>query len=285
MFPGHPLGWEVDVLAKPRISRGKLAGSFPAARGASFPLRVVPDAFAAAAESARQERKEWAEDVPCYAFHYRVFSDDKETLAGSRSWLSNSIVCLHLELLRRALPPAIRSSFGWIDSAFTSVLRDEGLALARMNDGYRGVCQVAFSRRLLVFPLQQHDHWTLLAVDVERRSFIWGDSMAGQQSPRVVAGRVGYLLAWLDLVRGVSGGPSWRFLGNPFPRQRNGYDCGVFVLAGALLVALAGRVGEHLRFSAADVSGFRQRIRDELTLGRFAFGFEELVAAVDLTVN
>ncbi|KAI5291410.1 hypothetical protein KEM52_000182, partial [Ascosphaera acerosa] len=231
------------------------------------------------------ERRVWAEDVPCYDWQYRVFSDDREALEDPQSWLTNSIIGLHLELVRRALPRALRGDFGWIDSTFTSALRDEGLARARMPNGYRYVCHVAARRRFLVLPLHWRSHWTLLAVDTRRREFVWGDSMAGQPSLRLVSSRVGLLLAWIDAVRGVSGDAPWDFLGNPFPRQRNRDDCGVFVLAGALLVALAACVGDQLCFSAEEIAGFRERIRDELTLRRLAFGFEELVAAVDLTAN
>jgi len=104
---------------------------------------------------------------------------------------------------------------------------------------------------LVFFPLNDNQnvskmggsHWTLLVLDVQRRSFYSFDSMSTSKTPSAAAKKLAEKLApLLPPARGSgssspsspdsspSSSPPPSLVSPPSPQQTNGSDCGVFVL-------------------------------------------------------
>jgi hypothetical protein len=105
----------------------------------------------------------------------------------------------------------------------------------------------------VLIPVNNASHWTLLVVSGTKRTVEYLDSFNG--SPKV------FVKNALDWVRAELGAAfiedEWKILNTPSPHQSNNYDCGVFCITNAELVALGIKVESY---DAGDMAAQRRRI-------------------------
>jgi sentrin-specific protease 1 len=104
------------------------------------------------------------------------------------------------------------------------------------------------------------NHWMLLVIDVERTTMHFYDSLASDIWRYFRAAE-----RWLadELTQG-GGLDGWTFGSMQSPKQENGFDCGVFMLANANALGS----GQLLNHTQADCTRLRDEIAKEIVLGK-----------------
>lgn len=108
----------------------------------------------------------------------------------------------------------------------------------------------------VVIPVHLPAHWTVVLVDVGKKSLYFSDSLK-------LGGAARCLRLVQDFLLSLGGPTRWRLLELSSPRQRGGNDCGVFVCE----VARRWVQGLPLDFSQEDIPQIRTRMVRELRSG------------------
>ena len=123
-----------------------------------------------------------------------------------------------------------------------------------------------FQKDILIIPCHvSNNHWTLAAVDFNKRTISYYDSMGGKDYGLLY--RISSYLYQESVDKrkidfDLSG---WEIycLGKRSPQQRNNYDCGVFAMVTAELISK----NKEILFSQDDIDDYRKRIYSELFNG------------------
>ncbi|XP_048857415.1 sentrin-specific protease 3a isoform X3 [Brienomyrus brachyistius] len=177
--------------------------------------------------------------------------DDLSTLYG-QNWLNDQVMNMYGDLVMDSTPEKVH----FFNSFFYDKLR---------TNGYDGVKRWTknvdiFRKDLLLMPIHLEVHWSLVCVDVPRRTITYFDSQRtlNRRCPKHIAK---YLQAeavrkgrW-DFLHGWKG-----FFKMNVSRQNNDSDCGAFVLQYCKCLAL----GQLFSFGQQDMPRLRRLMYKEL---------------------
>ena len=126
-----------------------------------------------------------------------------------------------------------------------------------------------FQKDLLIIPCHvSNNHWTLAAVDLNKKTIIYYDSIGGKDYGLLC--RIASYLhqeSW-DKRKLKFDLPGWKnfCLEKRSPKQTNNYDCGVFAMVTAELISRK----EKISFSQDDIQAYRKRIYCEFMNWEFS---------------
>ncbi|XP_037118063.1 sentrin-specific protease 3b [Syngnathus acus] len=177
--------------------------------------------------------------------------DDLGTLYG-QNWLNDQIMNMYGDLVMDSVPEKVH----FFNSFFYDKLRTKG---------YEGVKRWTknvdiFQKDLLLIPIHLEVHWSLVSVDIPRKSIIYFDSQRtlNRRCPKHI---YKYLQAEAikkdqqDFLTGWKG-----FFKMKVGRQNNDSDCGAFVLQYCKCLAL----GQPFTFGQQDMPRLRRQMYKEL---------------------
>uniref|UniRef100_A0A667HF47 Ubiquitin-like protease family profile domain-containing protein n=1 Tax=Lynx canadensis TaxID=61383 RepID=A0A667HF47_LYNCA len=177
--------------------------------------------------------------------------DDLGTLYG-QNWLNDQVMNMYGDLVMDTVPEKVH----FFNSFFYDKLRTKGY------DGVKRWTKNVdiFNKELLLIPIHLEVHWSLISVDVRRRTITYFDSQRtlNRRCPKHIAK---YLQAEavkkdrLDFHQGWKG-----YFKMNVARQNNDSDCGAFVLQYCKHLALA----QPFSFTQQDMPKLRRQIYKEL---------------------
>ena len=199
-----------------------------------------------------------------------------EPLAWLNDEIINAYLAVILDYVRRASGNSGRHQqprYHAFNTFFYSNLRDRGYeSVRRWASRARVGGRALLETEMILIPVHDSAHWTLLVIKPSARTIEYYDSLGGTGRQHV--GRVkDYLRAEL---RDLFHEEEWRVLPARSPQQNNGSDCGAFLLTNAKLIAL----GLPLNYGAKDMTEIRKRIVAELLNGGFDGDFDPRVEYV-----
>lgn len=172
-----------------------------------------------------------------------IYAHDLDTLKQG-AWLNDAIVAFYMDYLQHSVFSKHSNRFRFLAPTTSFMLMHEQDP-DDVADAFSGCGIDPDQTGLVFFPLNDNQnvskmggsHWTLLVLDVQRRSFYSFDSMSTSKTPSAAAKKLAEKLApLLPPARGSgSSSPSSpdsspSLVSPPSPQQTNGSDCGVFVL-------------------------------------------------------
>ncbi|EFR01879.1 hypothetical protein MGYG_04878 [Nannizzia gypsea CBS 118893] len=193
------------------------------------------------------------------------------------AWLNDEVINAYLAIIldyaRRASGSSGRlrePKYHAFNSFFYSSLRDRGYeSVRRWASRARIGGQALLGVEMVLIPIHNQAHWTLMVVKPKARSIEYFDSLSG--ASRAHISRV---KEWLQgELRDLFVEEEWRVLPTDSPQQDNGSDCGVFLLTTAKMVVL----GLPLSYGARDIPMIRKRIVAEILNGGFEGDFDPKV--------
>ncbi|XP_071066438.1 sentrin-specific protease 3 [Dasypus novemcinctus] len=177
--------------------------------------------------------------------------DDLGTLYG-QNWLNDQVMNMYGDLVMDTVPEKVH----FFNSFFYDKLRTKGY------DGVKRWTKNVdiFNKELLLIPIHLEVHWSLISVDVRRRTITYFDSQRtlNRRCPKHIAK---YLQAEavkkdrLDFHQGWKG-----YFKMNVARQNNDSDCGAFVLQYCKHLALS----QPFSFTQQDMPKLRRQIYKEL---------------------
>uniref|UniRef100_A0A7S0IT36 Ubiquitin-like protease family profile domain-containing protein n=1 Tax=Calcidiscus leptoporus TaxID=127549 RepID=A0A7S0IT36_9EUKA len=186
-----------------------------------------------------------------------------------RQWLNDEVINYFLKLLEaRAETDLVDTSAGRLKIHFMNTQFYH--KLAGWGDGgylYKNVARWTkrvdiFSKDIVIVPIHCHgNHWTLALINFMQRRFEYLDSLFGGDGG-VLANLRRYLEdEHLNKKQASYDTNGWQDLcHSEIPRQRNGFDCGVFMCTNANLIAR----GAALTFTQAELPYLRRRMVFEI---------------------
>lgn len=186
-----------------------------------------------------------------------------------QEWLNDEVINFYLSLLQERSRLSDKCRKCWIpNSFFWSKLA--GCAGYNYKDVRRWTTKAnidIFCLDCIVFPINvQGMHWALGVVDMEKRGFLYFDSMFSNPHPNFVS----YLRRYLEDEHmnkkkiPLDHVDDWGLLPNTsVPQQRNGFDCGVFTCC----FAEHFLTRKHFSFDQDDMPVFRRRIAARIVGG------------------
>ncbi|XP_041093418.1 sentrin-specific protease 3-like isoform X2 [Polyodon spathula] len=177
--------------------------------------------------------------------------DDLSTLYG-QNWLNDQVMNMYGDLVMDTVPEKVH----FFNSFFYDKLRTKG---------YEGVKRWTknvdiFKKALLLIPIHLEVHWSLVSVDVPKRTVTYFDSQRtlNRRCPKHIAK---YLQAEALKKDKTDFCEGWKGLFKMnVARQNNDSDCGAFVLQYCKCLAL----GEPFGFTQQDMPNLRKQIYKEL---------------------
>ncbi|XP_063305874.1 sentrin-specific protease 3 [Pelobates fuscus] len=177
--------------------------------------------------------------------------DDLGTLYG-QNWLNDQVMNMYGDLVMDAVPDKVH----FFNSFFYDKLRTKG---------YEGVKRWTknveiFNKQLLLIPIHLEVHWSLVCVDVSRRTVTYFDSQRtlNRRCPKHIAKYLQAEAIKKNLPEFANG---WKGLFKMnIARQNNDSDCGAFVLQYCKYLAL----GLPFSFGQQDMPKLRRQIYKEL---------------------
>ena len=181
------------------------------------------------------------------------------TLLGS-NWLSDVIINVFLDLIvhRSRGNPQLPSVYVF-NSFFFNVLNrmdyDDVKRWTRRED--------IFAHDILLIPIHQKNHWTMVVVDLRHKVIKYLDSMGGKNDECLKRLRLYLAEEMMAKKDSLLNANEWH-LENvlDLPQQENGYDCGVFALKFADYFARDAKIN----FDQRDIPYFRQRMIYEILM-------------------
>ncbi|XP_069071677.1 sentrin-specific protease 3 isoform X2 [Pleurodeles waltl] len=177
--------------------------------------------------------------------------DDLGTLYG-QNWLNDQVMNMYGDLVMDSVPDKVH----FFNSFFYDKLRTKGY------DGVKRWTKNVdiFKKDLLLIPIHLEVHWSLVSVDVTRRSITYFDSQRtlNRRCPKHIAKYLQAEAVKKDRPDFISG---WKgYFKMNVARQNNDSDCGAFVLQYCKHLAL----GQPFTFTQQDMPKLRRQIYKEL---------------------
>uniref|UniRef100_A0A6I8MXS7 RNA helicase n=1 Tax=Ornithorhynchus anatinus TaxID=9258 RepID=A0A6I8MXS7_ORNAN len=177
--------------------------------------------------------------------------DDLGTLYG-QNWLNDQVMNMYGDLVMDTVPEKVH----FFNSFFYDKLRTKG---------YEGVKRWTknvdiFNKQLLLIPIHLEVHWSLVSVDVRRRTITYFDSQRtlNRRCPKHIAK---YLQAEAAKKDRPDFHQGWKgYFKMNVARQNNDSDCGAFVLQYCKFLALS----QPFSFTQQDMPKLRRQIYKEL---------------------
>lgn len=177
--------------------------------------------------------------------------DDLSTLYG-QNWLNDQVMNMYGDLVMDSVPEKVH----FFNSFFYDKLRTKGY------DGVKRWTKNVdiFQKDLLLIPIHLEVHWSLVSVDIKRRSITYFDSQRtlNRRCPKHI---FKYLQAEAMIKEKRDFLTGWKgFFKMNVGRQNNDSDCGAFVLQYCKCLAL----GQPFSFSQQDMPKLRRMMYKEL---------------------
>ncbi|KCV71421.1 sentrin-specific protease 1 [Fonticula alba] len=226
-----------------------------------------------AEQSSDVHRRVWTRQggVLASRFNVDITRQDVLTLKGT-SWLNDEVINFYGQLIMERAGNAQAHglpSVHWFSTFFYSTLAKDGYARVR-----RWTRRVdIFSKDLLLVPVHLGMHWCMAAVHFPDRRIIYMDSLGARNDECL-----DLLLMYLDQEsRDKKGTPfdvtDWETeCLSAIPRQKNGYDCGVFACSFAECLSRGIGFDGRFNFTQADIPAVRERMAYEIAHCRLLEG-------------
>ncbi|CAK0889958.1 unnamed protein product [Prorocentrum cordatum] len=179
-------------------------------------------------------------------------------------WLNDEVINFYFQLLQERAKVGDKLTCWMPNSFFWPNLSGKD----NKNYSYAGVRRWTIKQKVDIFSLQRvifpmnicDTHWAMGAIDLRDKGFRYFDSMFSKPHPNFVP----FLRRYLeDEHKAKKGGPlsgieDWQLLepDAPIPKQKNGYDCGVFTCNFAEFFS----AGRAFAFTQEDMPNLRQRL-------------------------
>ncbi|ELA47464.1 hypothetical protein VCUG_00996 [Vavraia culicis subsp. floridensis] len=120
-----------------------------------------------------------------------------------------------------------------------------------------------FLNDYIFIPVHQNNHWVFISIDVNSREVEYYDSLYADN--RTVLD----IIEYLECERAAKNLKTVKYVmvARKYPRQCNGYDCGLFVC----LYARNRIFGTHMSFGSKDLYEYRLRLAHELLEGEVIY--------------
>jgi len=215
------------------------------------------------------EQSLWGEGKPGEVLASRFSVDLKRSqlqCLRPGEWLNDEVINFYFKLLqeRTRRPEAPRRCW-FTNSFFWPKLSGKGHAEYNFKEVRRWTTKAKvdiFDQDYVIFPMNIGEtHWALGAIDFRERGFRYFDSMFSRPHSNFVPFLRKYLSDEHKAKKGgkaLEGIDGWELIKpeNPLPKQRNGYDCGVFTCSFAEWFSQ----GLALDFSQDDMPNLRLRL-------------------------
>ncbi|XP_051026486.1 sentrin-specific protease 2-like [Acomys russatus] len=192
------------------------------------------------------------DEILSCAFKLQITRGDMRTLKGTR-WLNDKIINFYMNLLVERNKKQGYPSVHAFNTFFYTKLK---------CGGYRSVRRWTqavnlFAKELILVPIHLNVHWSLVVIDLRKKSIVYLDSM-GQRRPDILELIFRYLQHESQSRRNVDLNPlEWKrysMTEEEIPQQANGGDCGMFTCKYADYVSR----GQPITFSQQHVPLFRK---------------------------
>lgn len=192
-----------------------------------------------------------------YRLYWRPTPNDHEA-----QWLDDSVINWYFRFLfenQQTNPGVVNAAF--MPTHFMVCLLEHGY-----NEVKKWKTVDIFDHEKILIPFQKGRHWKLAVIDFPSKKFIMYDSV-GQRDDHSMKVIAIYLHEQYKERLGVDMEAGEWSIDYPldYPRQRNGFDCGVFVCAFASDILL----GAEFSFKQNDMITIRQRDDQGEALTRF----------------
>jgi hypothetical protein len=262
---------EPEADANEGVSMARAASeSGEASPSASEPGDVVSHRLVPGDEDVIKAALAIKRDPILASFRRNDFKRSDLTLLLTNGWLNDSIINFFGGLLRVIGENSLRGrgpkALGWIFSSFfyTRLIQDT------TRYDYPGVERWTktvdvFAYERLIFPINRgNTHWALAVIDTRNLTVTYYDSLRGMGADVCAT-----LIRWINdehLAKKKSPLPNV-YKEAPAPndlaRQRNGYDCGVFVCI-SMLSLLFDKIPTAASVRQCDIPLFRQKIAADI---------------------
>lgn len=217
----------------------------------------------------------WNTDLPesetlSHKFGLKITRQNLITLKPGE-WLDDNIVNFYMELIdeRSRAKPELPSTFCF-NSFLYPMFKAKGFESVRNFTRRSDI----FSKTLILIPIYQNNHWSLVLVDTAEKQISYFDSMSETQKKNANAHQ--YVVEIVDQIqsylafeflqkRGVLlDSENWKTIHIlTIPQQTNNDDCGVFMCQFAKLLSCK----QPLNFSSADIPRLREQMCSEILKG------------------
>ncbi|XP_043284903.1 putative ubiquitin-like-specific protease 1B [Venturia canescens] len=178
---------------------------------------------------------------------------DLETLSGT-NWLNDEIINCYMEMIKDERTSVMNSFF------FPRLYLNGYDAIKRWTKNVH-----IFKFEKMIVPINLGNHWCLAVINFLKKTIVYYDSF-GRDNPKYLATLREYLVEeaknkgeeqikkdeWILATK------------KDIPRQRNGYDCGVFTCQYAKYEIL----NREMTFSQEEIPQIRKKMRRELEAGK-----------------
>lgn len=251
--------------------QGSLLGSISSMRGGCSRIGTLERSIRQHANSLIKAGNSWSVQLfHCSNQPFCMSPIEHEILRGN-GWFNDIIISSYFHLLHSAPSPPHQFLFSWIDSVLICDILRRRVDTHPLHSGWPSRLKELREARFILMPVHIDDHWVLLVVDKATFSFVLGDSVTTARNPIWAERLMDPVITFLrshQAIPPVEESRPWSYLGNPLPSQRNSYDCGAFVCAGAKLIWESADITRKLNFNQKQVTAFRRHMLAELALGR-----------------
>ncbi|KAJ1806790.1 hypothetical protein LPJ75_004969 [Coemansia sp. RSA 2598] len=189
-----------------------------------------------------------------------VTAHDMGTLKPG-TWLNDEVINFYMQLImsradKRSELPRVHA----FNTFFYSTLRDGGYARVR-----RWTRKIKlFEKDLVVVPVHLGVHWCCATIDFRAKTIAYYDALLGDNDECLQLLKQYLCLESKDKLGAEFDGDGWSTVcEKDIPRQKNGYDCGVFAITFAEYLARDAQ----LAFSQSNCPALRRKIIYEIASG------------------
>lgn len=185
--------------------------------------------------------------------------------SAAGEWLNDEVINFYFKLLQeRTKRPGAARACWFTNSFFWPKLSGKENAEYNFKEVRRWTIKAkvdVFEQDYVIFPMNICEtHWAMGAIDLRERGFRYFDSMFSRPHSNFVPFLRRYLADEHKAKKGkaLEGLDDWELLkpANPVPKQKNGFDCGVFTCSFAEWFS----EGKDFEFEQDDMPSLRVRL-------------------------
>uniref|UniRef100_A0A8C6GQX5 Ubiquitin-like protease family profile domain-containing protein n=1 Tax=Mus spicilegus TaxID=10103 RepID=A0A8C6GQX5_MUSSI len=194
------------------------------------------------------------EEILSSRFKLQISRGDIQTLENGQ-WLNDGVINFYMNLLVERNENQGYPALHVFSTFFYAKLKHSGYSSVKRWT--RGIN--LFEKELILLPIHQRVHWSLVVIDLRKRSIVYLDSM-GQTGKSICETIFQYLQNESKTRRNIELDPlEWKqhsMTSEEIPLQLNGSDCGMFTCKYAVYIAR----DQPVTFSQQHMPTFRKRI-------------------------
>lgn len=194
------------------------------------------------------------EEILSSRFKLQISRGDIQTLENGQ-WLNDEVINFYMNLLVERNENQGYPALHVFNAFFYAKLKHSGYSSVKRWT--RGIS--LFEKELILLPIHQRVHWSLVVIDLRKRSIVYLDSM-GQTGKSICETIFQYLQNESKTRRNIELDPlEWKqysMTSEEIPLQLNGSDCGMFTCKYADYIAR----DQPVTFSQQHMPTFRKRM-------------------------